>query len=130
MRYKIEINTQTKKIDLFKITSIYNHVDTQHKEHIGWVRGRDKNNILRMIDALDHEEILYEIFVGVHNVETELMRVAENKQMRIAHHVGWLRGKERQVVLKAIEDLGEERKDSVDLDADFVDNELNRALNK
>ena len=130
MRYKIEIDTQTKKIDLFKITSIYNHVDTQHKEHVGWVIGRDRSNILRLIEELACEESLYEIFVGIYNAEIELMRVAENKSMRIATHVRWLRGKERQIILKAIEAIAEESKDSVDLDADFVDNELNRALNK
>lgn len=131
MKYKIEINTQTGNIDLYKIVPVYNHMDTQHKEHIGWILDSHQKSILKIIEALDCEETLYEIFVGMYHTEIEVLRVAENKDMRIAHHVCWLDGKDKQVILGAIDYVTtDEVRDLIDLEADFVDNELNRALNK
>ena len=132
MKYTLEINMETEKIDIFKIVPVYNHMDTQHKEHIGWARGQDKENILNIIrkEAFSHDESLYEIFVGMSNVEIELLAVSEDKKIRVAVHACWLRGKNRDMVINAIKALDKGKKDKVDLEADFVENGVGSALNK
>ena len=115
MKAKIKINMTTNKIDAYSISTNLKH--TNKVEHLGKITGNDKKNLIRIIheSAFSFDESLYEIFIGIHSTEMELLRI-ENKTAR---HVCWLVGKKRTLVKKAIRNLLKDEEDrQLDLNVD------------
>jgi len=115
MKAKIKINMTTNKIDAYSISTNLKH--TNKVEHLGKITGNDKKNLIRIIheSAFSFDESLYEIFIGIHSTEMELLRIED----KIARHVCWVVGRKRTLVNRAIRNLLKDEEDrQYDLNVD------------
>ena len=115
MKAKIKLNMVTEQIEAYSISTDFNHKNDI--DHIGKITGNDKKNLIRIIheSAFSFDESLYEIFIGIHSTEMELLRIED----KIARHVCWIVGRKRTLVKKAIRNLLKDEEDrQYDLNVD------------
>ena len=115
MKAKIKLNMVTEQIEAYSISTDFNHKNDI--DHIGKITGNDKKNLIRLINesAFSFDESLYQIFIGIHSTEMELLRIED----KTARHVCWIVGKKRTLVNRAIRNLLKDEEDrQYDLNVD------------
>jgi len=132
MKYKLIADIEKNTIEVIGVSKDFNHPDQEFTEPVGQITGQDKKNIIKLIrkEAFIFDDSTYEIFVGIYGVDAELLAVDVNKKVRVARHVCWLMGKNRDIVLKPLKELPNCTRSKEDLEADFIENGVGNALNK